>query len=532
MRGRICGLLLIVGLTQTTFAADRVEVGTVLSIDLAKGTITDVKRKEETGLLDVNTFTIRRNETVKIEIFQNLLLFAYEAKSSKADTAEYTATLEFAKQLQKLLALFPDKGTNLQRATIGGFDPEQFRKDVNKVLEFTDRMGQDLSASLGNAEQVATLKKDYNEADFDVRAKRIDEAYAAFTRIVLSCMEPGAAIATDRGASVLCDGPSDLDINVSYTTNWQVRQATASKLEAVKDEVKKASDNVAAATKALDETKNKSLIATRGGELDALSKTLENLKFHRDRLQAEVDKSIKDEAATVGALPSRATLASFANDMGSTYGKITQLVTALVAFSADVAGLGRPLLLATVPHSIKVDTEAIEIKASGKYDKVLDSATRKKRDAMLRKFTVVLTPHQPAHISLAPAFVLGFIRNPEFSAVKDGDTFKVQKKAEELNRYSAAVMVNITPNGWREPTFGGHFQLGVSPVKDSLGFFAGAGIKAQNLISFGAGLMLQQVRKLGAGLTMESRLTDPANLKIEKEFKRGLYLHVTVEIPK
>ena len=51
-------------------------------------------------------------------------------------------------------------------------------------------------------------------------------------------------------------------------------------------------------------------------------------------------------------------------------------------------------------------------------------------------------------------------------------------------------MLNITPDAWQEPTFGGHFQVGVSPVKDAIGVFFGAGVRAQSLFSFGAALML------------------------------------------
>jgi len=40
------------------------------------------------------------------------------------------------------------------------------------------------------------------------------------------------------------------------------------------------------------------------------------------------------------------------------------------------------------------------------------------------------------------------------------------------------------------------------------------------------------VRKLADGLTLDTRLDDPAKLKLDREFKRRLYLHLTVTIAK
>jgi hypothetical protein len=547
MRARACGLLLMLALTQTVNGADRVEVGTVLSIDLSRATITDVKRKEDTSLLAVNTFTIRRNETVRIEVLQNLLLFTYEAKSSKADTTEYAAALEFAKQLQALLALFPaPKANAIARVKIGALDPDQLRKDLQTVLDFHSRLGSHLAASLGGPDQVAALKKEYQDADLEALSKRLEEAYLELVRILLVCTDPNGVLASS-GGPVRCDGSSDLDVNLAVTqrktalTPLLAQVATLEKegrageltVAALKADLERAEAALKAAAK--EPAKAKEVTAKVDGlkaQVAAAQKQLDGLMFMFDRLEADRAARVKEiSEAEAGGL-AKGTLGAFARDMSATQSKIGDLLTVLQAFASDVSGIGKPFVLATVPHSIQQDTETIEIKAGNKYDKYLDSATRKKRDSMLKKFDVVLKPYQPAHLSLAPAFVLGFVRNPEFTAVKDGDAFKIERKQEELNRYTLGIMMNITPDGWQEPTFGGHFQVGISPVKDSLGFFAGAGIKAQKILSFGAGLMIQQVRKLGGGLALDSRLDDPAKLKTEREFKRGLYLHVTVEIPK
>jgi hypothetical protein len=201
-------------------------------------------------------------------------------------------------------------------------------------------------------------------------------------------------------------------------------------------------------------------------------------------------------------------------------------------FTNDVAQIRQPYTAATIAYSYKdIQTTTIKVQARTKYQSYMQDDVKTTQQKGVRTVTISSDAYRPAHFSPGAAFVLGFVRNPTFTAVKDGDGFKIVKNEEQLTRYDVAAMLNITPDGWREPTFGGFFQLGIAPKKDEFGFYFGAGLQAQSVFTFGGGLMLQQVRKLGAGLDLTSRLTDPAQLKTTTEFKPGLYLHITVTLP-
>jgi hypothetical protein len=538
MRSRVTALICVLYFAPSVLAADRVDKGTVISIDLARKTLTELPSKNETALLDSNTFTFRRNETVRIDILQNPLLFNYEATDVKSDTPSYAAALEFAKQLQALLALFPtSSGSDIRERTVRGIDLEQLKGDIGKIRERMDKIGADIALSLGGAQQVAELKKIYADFDAEAMSQRIDAALSVLGKIAEDCQPEGAMLTTDAGQAISCDGPIALGLNVTFTAKFLELRALERQLAALGAQVERTKEAIIAAKTKVTEAeaatpKKADAVKAAKEELTRLETALNGLEqFYADRASnvRAKDEELRNERQSESKF--HPTILEFASRFESIAALLLQHLTTLRAISADVALVQTSKALITIPHSIQTHTITITVTGSPKYDKFLDSDTRRKRDAQLRKFIIKLEPYQVAHLSIAPAFVLGFIRNPEFAAVKDGDAFKITKKEQELTRYTAGVMLNITPDAWQEPTFGGHFQVGISPVKDSLGFFFGAGIKAQTLFSFGGGFMMQQVRKLGDGLALESRLDDPAKLKIDREFKPGLYLHVAVTLP-
>jgi hypothetical protein len=205
-------------------------------------------------------------------------------------------------------------------------------------------------------------------------------------------------------------------------------------------------------------------------------------------------------------------------------------IAVLRGFASDVEDVGKAKTLATRTHSTKTQTVNITVKSSTKYDAFLDAGTKKRRDAIARKFAIVLQPYSPAVISLGPALILLFIENPTFKAAKKGDQFVIQESDDEVTAYNLAAMLNITPRGWSEPTFGGGFQIGVSPTKDKIGFYLGAGISVQELFWFGGGFTWQEVNKLAGGLTSGQVIASPDELKTTTHFKPGFYFHVTANI--
>lgn len=513
-------MLLVAG---PVWAADRTDKSMLLSIDLARRVIVDATRKQDTPLLDANKFTIHRDETTVIEIGQqNPLLFSYDAKNEKTDTEDYQAALAFAKQLQAFLALFPaGQGGNLDRPRVRGLDPDEFRADLKTLTDLIDGLPAGLADSLGTPEQVAALKKSYAAALVTALSARLDRAFNAMEQIANACLTGSGALKTDTGDAITCDGPALI------SENKLLVQATAKALDTA-DAVRRVAAQLADATSHLAEAnrkKDKSAIEKITAEIAGLNKVKPDVDKAAESAAGEVQRRRTSQTA-------RPTLTEFVQLALAIDERVHHHITTLHDFSANVALLHTSLTLITAPYSIQRQTITVQVKSSGKYEALIDASTRKKRDDALRKFTIELDPYQPAHLSVAPAFVIGFVRNPEFTAVKKGDAFGIQEKATDLTRYTLGAMLNITPDAWQEPTFGGHFQIGITPIKDQFGFYVGAGLRAQTVFTFGGGLMIQQVRRLSGGLTLDSKLTDPSELNTETYFKPGLYLHATVNLPK
>jgi hypothetical protein len=89
-------------------------------------------------------------------------------------------------------------------------------------------------------------------------------------------------------------------------------------------------------------------------------------------------------------------------------------------------------------------------------------------------------------------------------------------------------MLTITPNAWAQPTFGGHFQVGITPKKNEVAFYLGAGIDAQQLFSIGLGVVFQQVDALAPGISIGQTITSAEALKTDRRFRLGPYIHVTI----
>ena len=182
--------------------------------------------------------------------------------------------------------------------------------------------------------------------------------------------------------------------------------------------------------------------------------------------------------------------------------RVQKQIQTIRELMADVDALGKDYVAGTHEYSVKdVRTTKINVEARKKWQPFMPNDVKAAQAAGVRTVSVTTDAYRPARVTPGAAFVLGFVKNPTFKAVKDGDTYKIVKDEEELTRYDVAAMLHITPDAWQEPTFGGFFQVGVSPKKDEFGFYFGAGFQSHSIFAFGAGFMMQQVRTLGPGLS-------------------------------
>lgn len=146
----------------------------------------------------------------------------------------------------------------------------------------------------------------------------------------------------------------------------------------------------------------------------------------------------------------------------------------------------------------------------------------------LGKFTITVAPQSRARIAtLAPAAIYSFVRDPTFEAKASGSQFVITQSENPYKELDLAAMLQVEPDAWDLGPLNLGFQLGASPQKDP-GLFLGFSLRANELFTFGAGVGFQRVTRLKDGLSIGQTLATQDLLKTEKEFKEGLYIHLTV----
>ena len=528
-------------------AQHRIREKTTLEITLGANQIAD-KAAGRTYTLDPeeNLFLVSGDVRTRIVVRDtNPLLFEYSAATATDVSPDYTASLTFAEALQKLLTGFARSGAaGQEQPKVDGFDPMKLRQDLGKLATEIEAIPTRLRESIGGADGVKQLQSYLGDPDRRGLPDRIDAQYAAMFTVARKCLGTPGELTINGVVPIDCDAPYLLNLVLererhhtellAATELANVRRTQAADARTRRDQAVAA---FAKSPKAKGLTKEQ--IAAQAALDPAVSAAEKALalasaaqKAAEDALpgaQAAYDADLANIATEKAAGHTLREFLALAMSMDSRVQKQLQIYRDLLV---DVDGVGTEFVAATHAYTVKDrQTTTIKIEARKKWQPFMTGDVKAAQTAGVRKVPVTTDAYRPAHLTPGAAFVLGFVKNPTFKAVKDGDAYKIVKAEEELTRYDVAAMLNITPNGWSEPTFGGFFQVGVSPKKDELGFYFGGGIQANTILTFGAGVMMQQVRKLGPGLTEASRLASPDDLKTAVTFKPGLYLHATVTLP-
>jgi hypothetical protein len=181
-------------------------------------------------------------------------------------------------------------------------------------------------------------------------------------------------------------------------------------------------------------------------------------------------------------------------------------------------------------YSLDDQTVTVKVGKNSKYEAFLSPTAKKRQQDLSGDRSFTLSPYTPALIGVGTAFVVLFGSNPKFTAVKSGDQFVIKQEDKNAVGYNIAAMLTITPKSWNEPTFGGQFQVGVSPTKDRFGLFVGGGIHVQKIFTFGGGFAWQQVDRLASGLAVDQTIPTADALKTATRFRPGAYVHITANI--
>jgi hypothetical protein len=197
-------------------------------------------------------------------------------------------------------------------------------------------------------------------------------------------------------------------------------------------------------------------------------------------------------------------------------------------FAKAVRQAGTEKFLENVAVGIKQDPTAhIHIDPVPEFESIAKDSNRAIGDV-----DIPLRPYYGAHFSMAPALVYSLVRAATFTAEKQADgTLHIAESDAEYRGQNISAMLTITPRSWSDPTVGGGFQIGISPVKDQVGFFGGGQFRIADLVRLGAGYAYQQVPQLAKGLAVGDVVATAADIKTSAHFKGGLYLSIDIRLP-
>lgn len=570
MRNRSFWVLALAAVAVSSAGAvTRLDRSTRLYVKLAANQLATSLEDTGTGIRDTNEFSMRSGEATEIWIFDpNPLLFKYDAATRTEQTDDHTAALAFAKELAMFLARFTgDAGSGPpQDRLVEGLALTEFRDAIDSLIARVEGVPGWIDRSL-DAKSAIDMKENVRKLELPKVADMVEKGFANAFAIWTRCQSAPRQLATSGGQPVSCDDPLDIHPILMRPRLYQraldaraarhQAQHVAKRLEATLEEAT-ADANKARAVLAEAESKKVAGLAEAESkkavaDIDAARRALAAAEMAASAANGDYQAAVNEAAQREDALAhakidlreidrslrmARAeaeagrTIERFVHDVLLVEDRVVAIARTLRRFSEDVDALLVPRPLQALTYKLERQTVTVSVQQEIRYQSLLSSQARAARTAGLRKFDIVVTPHQAARLRPGVGFVVGFLRNPTFSTAKDGEAFRIVQTGDDLTRYNLAAMLNIIPRGWDEPTFGGFLQIGISPKKDETGFVFGGGISAQSIFTFGGGLLLQQVRQLGPGLAVGDTIAAPELLKTQTVFKPALYLHTTVTLPK
>jgi hypothetical protein len=432
---------------------------------------------------------------------QNPLLFTYNVTTTEVESEQHKIAAQFAKVLSEVMKPFESRaggGAGLaapQLLVIEGLDITEFRSQLRDVNTYLASIPRKLEQSISPDER-AKMKDSVKAWEMPALAAKVRESYVRIVSIERKCLG-GLPVSTDQG-----EKPCSSDI----------ARGAAPAVPVAPPPPRAIGNNVAPPP-------------------------------GRGRRAGPAVNGQNGQGGAGVVLPNAAppaatgdSISVFSALAASYRTEVLAAVEVLTEFAADAIQVGdkKTLKCRTTAedcgYSLGDQTAVVTVKASSKYATFIAQAApavKKYQADAAGDFTFQIKPYNPAPVSFAPAFVLLFAKNPTYRAEKVGDAFVVKADDPSVEGYNLAAMMTIRPKAWREPTFGGQFQVGVSPTKDKLAFYGGAGITVQSVFTIGAGVAWQQVKILD-GLAEGDTIASADALKTKSDMVPGLYIHITV----
>jgi hypothetical protein len=512
--------------------------GSTLAIRVSSGEIVNNGGKAVATLKEQPTYLLRNGDTVSILVSDyNPLLFTYKVEVTAAESEQHKTAASFARSLLEVTAPFNTTkaaGARSLTLVVEGLDLNAFIGRLQALDRYMRELPGELDLATGTDDDIATLKKDVAAWHVQQLADALERDSEAVSSIVGKCLMKASLSSSQPGVTCLYPLDAEPASAVTNATDIAAENRAADKPAAQKRaEVARAAARQAAAK------------APAGESGRSEPAVISDQQPPRPGTAAPAPVSpppgptpAPPAGAPIAPAPRGIqTLGDFVTQANSLKADILASLALLKEFAADTAALNKAKDIGcdTKPscvYSLDDRTITITVGAATKYQEFMSKETKTVRDRSLGKHTLHLSAYSPVSLGVAPAFVLLFLHSPTFRAVKSGDHLVIQSDDPQLTGYNVAAMLTITPRAWSEPTFGGQFQLGVSPTKDKVGFYLGAGIHVQELFTFGGGVTWQQSKRLTDGLTVGQTIGSPDDIRTTNEFKPGFYFHITTNIKK
>ncbi|HUP47237.1 MAG TPA: hypothetical protein VNA04_00455 [Thermoanaerobaculia bacterium] len=203
-------------------------------------------------------------------------------------------------------------------------------------------------------------------------------------------------------------------------------------------------------------------------------------------------------------------------------------ITTAREFMAVTSRIGVPIRFESVPFSFKEDQHPFLTitKVAANADAATASNLKE------GKFTFNVEPGGTMEYSVEPALLYSLVEKDDWGteALPDGTHKITRQSSRNVNGLSLGAMLSMTPRRWRSLDFAPSFQLGLSPVSDRFGIFAGPSFRIFDLFTIGGGIAYQQAERLDDSQVEGGIIPSAADLKIDVKPDTGFYFTISVDV--
>lgn len=485
------------------------------------------------------TYYLRPNEKLDISVVDpNPLLFVYKTDAGVATpNPTYAVAESYAKTLESVVTFLKGKAglqsgrelTGAERALHeAGFTESFFEtfvthvSDLQKNLESTKTLVAKSGGSFPDAQSVKTEVAGWSAGlgDLEKELEVIERADSA----LLNYYRSGAA--RREAAQKENDAKAKAEAEASAKAEADARiAAIKAKLKPNEKKAFEAAEKkVAAEATGANASKGSVVVQAPAAEKGGETLTPEG---SQGKVPPQVD--IPDDPGTRSATASEDLLHAFNFAVRRAPAVRTGIATAR-EFMGVASRIGVPIAFESVPFGFKENQHPFL--TITKVAANADAATASKLKE--GTFTFNVEPGGTVDLSVEPALLYSLVETEDWSteAQPDGTHKITRKSSDDVNGMSLGAMLSVTPRRWNNFDFAPSFQIGLSPVSDRFGIFAGPSFRIFDLFSIGGGIAYQQAERLDDSQAEGGIIAKASDLKVDLKPETGFYFTISVNLKK